>query len=129
MSEAETAEMALPVAGVKPGSGSVTTLHVVPFQCSASPPVAPSPTAQALARPRSATPVSPTAEPVMASTDFAAHARPFQCSNSVPKSRGPIMVNPTAHALFAPLALTASSAPNSPRLGVGTSDHALPSQW
>src|SRR5580704_8930248 len=53
---ADTAEIALPAAGVKLGSGRVTRLQVVPFQCSTKP--LELPTAQASVELRSTTPLS-----------------------------------------------------------------------
>src|SRR3974390_1284473 len=66
---------------------------------------------------------------MIASSELTDQAEPFQCSISVPCSRRAGIANPTAHASVAPLALTALSAPYWPRLGVGVSDHDVPSQW
>src|ERR1700722_5500617 len=129
MSDAELAEIDWSTPGVKFGSGRATLPHAVPFQCSRSPPVPPCPTAQALLGLRSATPVSPAPCPVTTSEEFTDHAVPFQCSISVPKSRRPSRLNPTAQASDAVLALTPRSAELTPRVGVGTSDHAVPCQW
>jgi hypothetical protein len=64
MSVADTADRAWLVDGVKLGSGSVTALHVVPFQCSISPPEAPVPAAHASVLVRAEAPSSDTLFPV-----------------------------------------------------------------
>ena len=56
-------------------------------------------------------------------------AVPFQCSRSVLSWWRPRTLNPTAQASDAVLALTPRRLAFTPRLGVATSDQAVPFQW
>src|SRR6266540_2133643 len=112
------------------GFGLGTTLHEVPFQCSASvafvTPTAP--TAQASVGDFAATPRrSLRSEPTfgLASTD---HLAPFQCSVSV-RSTDPTTWNPTAHASVVESAETAfNSLFKFPLLGLLRARHVAPSK-
>src|SRR4029453_14372109 len=94
------------------GVGTATTDQAVPFQCSASAaPLRPLPTAQALVALKATTPFSVALEPpVRVGGGRIAQLPPFQCAASGKRPAAPtVLVNPTAQASVAELALTASS--------------------
>src|SRR6266508_4323308 len=112
------------------GSGVGTIDQAAPSQCSISAfPVRLRPTAQALLDPKSTTPSRiDFADPVVAGVGTIVHAEPFQCAAIGLVPAKPLrLVDPTAHASFAPAALTASSFSSKNRtFGVATWLHRVP---
>src|SRR4249919_639402 len=138
MSLAERAEMAVSVlpenvlpAGAT-GSGAGMIVQAEPFQCSTSARLDPlRPTAQAFPPPRFATPKRIDFElPVVAGVGTMVQLVPSQCAASGSVCLNPVrLVEPTAQTSFAAAAETAFSfSSNRTTLGVGTWDHAVPSQ-
>src|SRR5262249_54426233 len=99
-----------------PSSGLATTLHAVPFQCSASvssAPKAPSvtPTAQASFADVAITPLNWSKFPGLGVVATLQRV-PFQCSATVTPAPLAFSKSPTAHALVAEVAGTDRSSPN-----------------